>query len=95
MLTPSEDEVVDNASGLEDDLFGDESGEEDAQPTKAQELSDEELDSGDDEGRSDRETEREKTDHTGRDSRVLVQSVWRHTLPKPSDGEVRSSKNYD
>ena len=89
MSSASEDDLADNA-GLEDDLFGDESGDEVEQPTKTRELSDQELDSGDDEGRSDREPEKEDVDYvSGRDARVLDQTIWRHPLPKPADGEVR------
>jgi len=95
MSSVSGDEVIDDA-GLEDDLFGDESGDEAEQPTKARELSDEELDSGDDEGRSDREPEREEIDYvSGRDARVLDQTIWRHPLPKPADGEVRFYNTKD
>jgi len=90
MSSESADDVIDD-TGLEDDLFGDESGDEVEQPTKVRELSDQELDSGDDEGRSDREPEREEIDYiSGRDARVLDQTIWRHPLPKPADGEVGS-----
>lgn len=76
---------------LEDDLFG--SGSEDGVvETKVRELSDKELDSGDDEDRDDRAPESadaEEVDYdSGRDARVLDSTVWRHPLPKPFDGEV-------
>lgn len=81
-----------SVSDLEDDdLFGDEVEEE---PPKQRELSDEELDSGDDEGRDDRLPEKELAeDHdedSTRDARILEADIFRHPIPKPSDGQVIS-----
>jgi len=91
MASASEDDVIGN-SGAEDDLFGSEAGDE---GNKVRELSDQELDSGDDGDRNDRALEREdaeEQDHdSGRDARILDTSVWRHPLPKPVDGEVSFS----
>ena len=74
-----------------EDLFGSDS--EAGAVKKVRELSDRELDSGDDEDRDDRapqEAEDEEIDYdSGRDARVLDATVWRHPLPKPADGEVR------
>lgn len=72
----------------EDDLFG---GDDDDDTTmeKTRELSDRELDSGDDEGRNDRAPQEEEVDYEGgRDARVLESTIFRHPLPKPTDGEV-------
>ncbi|KAH8599027.1 Leo1-like protein-domain-containing protein, partial [Bisporella sp. PMI_857] len=88
MASASEDDLMENGS-LEDDLFGSEDEEEQPKP---RELSDEELDSGDDEGRSDREPERTEAPEpsSGRNARILDASIWRHALPKPADGEFNS-----
>lgn len=83
---------MDNAS-LADDLFG---SDDEVAENKVRELSDRELDSGDDEDRSDRA--RANSDSAGLEDRpeepepsvVLDTKVFRHPLPKPSDGEVRS-----
>lgn len=79
---------MDPAEALEDDLFGSD-GEDEA--PKARELSDQELDSGDDEGRSDRAAAKEnEADFVGhREARILETVVWRHPLPNPVGGEVR------
>jgi len=91
MASESEDDVIGN-SGAEDDLFGSEAGDE---GNKVRELSDRELDSGDDEDRNDRAPEKEdaeEQDHDpGRDARILDASIWRHPLPKPVDGEASLS----
>ena len=86
MASASEDDLVENGGALEDDLFG--SDDEEEQP-EARELSDRDLDSGDDEGRSDRAPSKgAPTAQDGPDARVLDSSVWRHPVPKPADGEV-------
>jgi hypothetical protein len=90
MASASEHDIMETGE-LEDDLFG--SGSEDgAVETKVRELSDRELDSGDDEDRDDRAPENadaEEVDYdSGRDARVLDSTVWRHPLPKPFDEEV-------
>lgn len=87
MSSASEDDIMDIAGDVVDDLFGSEDGGE-----KVRELSDRELDSGDDEDRDDRAPA--KPDHddieynSDRDTRVLASTVWRHPLPNPADGEV-------
>jgi RNA polymerase-associated protein LEO1 len=88
MASASEDDLVDNAGEGDDDLFGSEDGSEE----KVRELSDRELDSGDDEDRNDRappKADAEEMDYDTRDARILDSTVWRHPLPKPADGEVR------
>lgn len=88
MASASEDDIMDTAGDLEDDLFGSEDGGD-----KVRELSDRDLDSGDDEGRNDRARDRsedeEADDGPGRSVRVLGQTLYRHPLPNPSDGEVK------
>ena len=90
MASSEEDDVMDNAADLEDDLFGD----DDEEPIeKVLELSDRELDSGDDEERNDRapRDDAEEIDYAdGRDVQIQESTVWRHAVPKPVDGEVRS-----
>lgn len=72
----------------EADLFGD---EEEAQPVR--ELSDKELDSGDDEGRDDRAIEEEPMDVDDegavRNAQILEIELGRQTLPITPDGQVR------
>lgn len=90
MASDSEDDIMD-VEGAEDDLFGSEDGDE---APKVRELSDRELDSGDDEGRSDRapDTQNEEIDYeTGRELRILDQVISRHPVPKPVGGEVSST----
>ncbi|PQE06495.1 hypothetical protein CJF32_00002349 [Rutstroemia sp. NJR-2017a WRK4] len=91
MASNSEDEVMGNVSDLDDDLFGDEAEEE---PSKPRELSDEELDSGDDEGRDDRLPEKEIAEEhdedSTRDARILEADIFRHPIPKPSDGQFNT-----
>lgn len=87
MASASEDDVMDNAGEGDDDLFG----SEDGSAEKVRELSDRELDSGDDEDRNERappKAEAEEMDYDTRDARILDSTVWRHPLPKPADGEV-------
>ena len=59
---------------------------------KRRTLNDAELDSGDDEGRSDRAEDEygdQKDVPPEREETVLDISMTRHAIPKPSDGEVR------
>ena len=89
-MSASEDDVLNPSTGLEDDLFG--SDDDDAPAEKPRYLSDEELDSGDDEGRRDRAQSEDAAEEDGNDSRVrriLEASIARHTLPKPIDGQAR------
>lgn len=77
---------MDTAGDMDDDLFGSEDG-----GAKVRELSDRELDSGDDENRFDRVHEKAgeaEVDYSGREARILGTTVWRHPLPNPADGEV-------
>ena len=72
------------------DLFGSDSENRDA-ADKQRKLSDEELDSVDDEGRNDRNDEQlsetKEPTHT-REENVLDVSIGRHAIPRSSDGEV-------
>jgi RNA polymerase-associated protein LEO1 len=95
MASSEEDDVMDNAADLEDDLFGDDDddGDDDELVEKTRELSDRELDSGDDEERNDRapRDDPEEIDYEGgREAQVQESTVWRHPVPKPVDGKVRS-----
>ncbi|CZR61174.1 related to LEO1 Extremely hydrophilic protein [Phialocephala subalpina] len=87
-MSSEEDDIMDtvlDGSG-DEDLFG--GDDEDAPVEKTRELSDRELDSGDDEDRNDRAPLEEEIDYDGgRDARVMDTTVWRHPLPKPADGE--------
>ena len=92
MASSEEDDIMDNADDLQGDLFG---GSDDEAPVeKTRELSDDELDSGDDEDRNDRAADKgdnEDIDYeTGREANIQDYTVYRHPLPKPVDGEVRS-----
>ena len=75
------------------DLFGSGSEKDDA-GEKPRRLEDEDLDSGDDEGRHDRAeddlSETREAVHT-REENVLDISIGRHAIPQPSDGEVNYS----
>lgn len=72
----------------EDDLFGD---EDDAAEPPTRQLSDDELDSGDDEGRDDRAQDRMEVDAAPeREARVMDIAIARQTIPAPADGEVSS-----
>ncbi|KUJ20531.1 uncharacterized protein LY89DRAFT_715910 [Mollisia scopiformis] len=84
MASSEEDDLMENVG--DEDLFG--GDEDDAQVEKTRELSDRELDSGDDEDRNDRAPQEEEVDYeSGRDARVMESTIWRHPLPKPVDGE--------
>ena len=87
MASASEDDLMDSAGDLGDDLFGDD-GDEGLQK-EVRELSDRELDSGDDEDRKDRATKEDSVDHANqREARIQESTLLRHPLPKPADGEV-------
>jgi len=92
MASSSDDDVMNTAGDADDDLFGSEDGAE-----KVRELSDRELDSGDDEDRNDRGPEKidaEEIDYeSGWKARILTQRVFRHALPNPADEEVSSTTN--
>ena len=73
----------------EDDLFGD----DDELPAKKERaLSDEELDSGDDENRSDRALKHidgsQQVGQEDREARVMDATFPRHVVPKPTDEEA-------
>jgi RNA polymerase-associated protein LEO1 len=72
----------------EDDLFGD---DDDAASEKVRQLSDEDLDSGDDEGRNDRVDDKMDGVDVGDSDRhafVMDVDIGRHDVPRPSDGQV-------
>lgn len=80
---------------VEDDLFGDDDddGEEEEVVEKTRELDDEDLDSGDDETRHDRDGDRRMQDVDSEPGipslqSVLYQNIPRHQTPKPSNGQV-------
>lgn len=89
----SEDELVNTPGSDQDDLFG--SDDEIVETTKTRNLSDEDLDSGDDEGRRDRLPSEQGDDQEpeGRVARILETDIARHPLPKPVDGEVCLCQN--
>ncbi|POS87832.1 hypothetical protein EPUL_000964 [Erysiphe pulchra] len=81
-----------NSFNSDDDngLFGD---EEEIPTQRTRELSDRELDSGDDEDRFDRarqENSEEPEYEPGKDARILEATLWKHPIPKPSDGELNT-----
>jgi len=82
--------VMDNASIADDDLFG---SDDEVADNKVRQLSDKELDSGDDEGRNDRarprSLSREGEDDPEKNAVILDAIVARHLVPKPLDEEVR------
>lgn len=88
-MASSEDDLMDVA----DDVGGlfDDSDEE-----PAKQLSDRELDSGDDENRNDgapkEDEDEEDLDISHRNT--LTTEIHRHTLPKPFDGEVGTPRRY-
>ncbi|KAG9692686.1 hypothetical protein KCU95_g18546, partial [Aureobasidium melanogenum] len=88
------DEDEGSNMGNDDDLFGD-GGDDDEQEQAAPEplrtLEDEELDSGDDEGRHDRMPSEQYDQET---QNVVIQesSMSRQPLPEPTDGEMYLTK---
>ena len=94
-MASSDDDIMNSEPEQDDDnLFGDEEDDEEPKAQKPRELSDDELDSGDDENRDDRARKSANDllgEDTTRDVRISEQAVWRHPLPKPSDDEVSSS----
>ncbi|RKF79824.1 hypothetical protein GcC1_042011 [Golovinomyces cichoracearum] len=90
-MARSENDFIDNNFDEDDGLFGDEDEDIPTRPTR--ELSDRELDSGDDEGRSDRAQQRNSEEveyEAERDARVLEATLWRHPIPNPSDGQLNT-----
>ena len=90
-MASSEDDLLENASIADDDLFG---SDDEVADNKVRELSDRELDSGDDEERSDRARAKSHSadveDDPEKNSVILDAKVARHLVPKPLDGEVRT-----
>ncbi|KAG0649677.1 RNA polymerase-associated LEO1 [Hyphodiscus hymeniophilus] len=81
MASISDDDMM---AGEGDDLFGSEAGSE-----KVRELSDRELDSGDDEEGLDSAAPKEiqETDYDIKNATILDSTVWRHPVPRPAKGE--------
>ncbi|KAI0997568.1 hypothetical protein K3495_g10619 [Podosphaera aphanis] len=93
MASSSEDDLMTNGIEEDGDLFGDDEEIDDASAPKKRELSDRELDSGDDEDRNDRiqQTVEEETGYeSGTEARILEATLWRHPIPKPLDGELNT-----
>lgn len=88
----SDNEDLNSPGSLQDDLFG---SDDDVAVPKTRELDDEDLDSGDDEGRRDRATndvfEEDATE--GREARIAGIEVARLPKPNPYDGEVCLTKH--
>lgn len=91
-MAPSDDEAMTPLSDGEDDLFGDDEPE----VAKVRELSDRELDSGDDEDRDDREprADEEEPQNAERDAQIQEIKLMRHGLPNPVDEEVSSINSF-
>ncbi|KAG4442751.1 hypothetical protein IFR05_001768 [Cadophora sp. M221] len=89
MASESEDDVMDAGVDADDDLFGD---DDEAPADNVRELSDRELDSGDDEDRRDRAPRADEDGDAGdsREAQVLETTLWRHPVPKPADGELNA-----
>jgi len=83
----SDNEDLNSPGSLQDDLFG---SDDDAPVQRSRELNDEELDSGDDEGRRDRQpaSQFEEDEAEGREARVAGIEVARLPKPNPYDDEV-------
>lgn len=83
--------VVDATADEEDegdDLFGDDDdAEPETQPSKRQ-LNDKDLESGDDEGRSDRVQQEEAEAYEERELLAMDMEISRQAVPEPSDGEM-------
>ena len=83
--------------GNDADLFGSGSENEEDAGDKPRKLSDEELDSGDDESRredaDDNASETKEPTYT-RQENVLDVSIGRHAIPQPSDCEVISLRPF-
>ncbi|KAF2131349.1 hypothetical protein P153DRAFT_335591 [Dothidotthia symphoricarpi CBS 119687] len=76
----------------EDDLFGDGADADEEAPAEQRKLDDEELDSGDDEGRADAARAPEPVDDEGEGEQhtfaFMDADLARHAVPEPSDGEL-------
>ncbi|KAF2639824.1 hypothetical protein P280DRAFT_519213 [Massarina eburnea CBS 473.64] len=71
----------------EDDLFGDGGDEPDEEP-ESRKLDDEDLDSGDDDGRADRAAVTPAYQQEQVEYNFMDADVARHAIPEPSDGEL-------
>ncbi|CAG8950686.1 hypothetical protein HYFRA_00002896 [Hymenoscyphus fraxineus] len=92
-MASSDEDVMNSDPDMGDDLFGDEEEDEAPKVQKPRQLSDDELDSGDDEGRQDRRAQRpmsEDAEQENENVEARIQTVWRHPLPKPLDEELNS-----
>jgi len=90
MALASDDEPIDNAADVVNDLFGD---DEETGSEHERHLSDLELDSGDDEGRNDRAHDKmdaEEVNMEGRTALIQDSNIGRHPLPRPCDGELNA-----
>lgn len=86
-MASSEDDMMDTVPDEVEDLFDDDDDEE-----PIRQLSDRELDSGDDEGRDDRAPKEDELDvDSGREARIIDTTIFRHPVPKPADGQVRTA----
>ncbi|KAJ4342434.1 Paf1 complex component [Didymella glomerata] len=81
------DTVEENGLDDEDDLFGDGGDAEEPAPEHRQ-LDDEELDSGDDEGRVDRAPAAVEYEQEQQTLSFMETDIARHAIPEPSDGEL-------
>ncbi|OSS45801.1 hypothetical protein B5807_09580 [Epicoccum nigrum] len=82
------DTVEENGLDDDDDLFGD-GGDADEEPAEEpRKLDDEELDSGDDEGRADRAPQAVEYEQQEQTLSYMETDVARHAVPEPSDGEL-------
>jgi RNA polymerase-associated protein LEO1 len=92
-MASSNDEDQDDLFGGEgeDGLFGDEDGDQSGQERR---LSDEELDSGDDDRRDDRAPQKPETavEATEENGRVIDASIARQDVPTSTDEQVRSTR---
>nr|POE74813.1 hypothetical protein CFP56_37344 [Quercus suber] len=82
-----EKEEEEAEEGGVDDLFGDDEDLPD-DPLQARQLDDEELDSGDDENRTDRLPAETQVEYVEEEKVVMDLEFPRQPLPEPSDGEV-------
>ncbi|KAF2463188.1 uncharacterized protein BDR25DRAFT_273560 [Lindgomyces ingoldianus] len=75
----------------EDDLFGDGADEDEDEQPRMRKLDDEDLDSGDDEGRADRahgDSGAQDIEEEQQTFNFMDADIARHCVPEPSDGEL-------
>ncbi|KAF1930959.1 uncharacterized protein M421DRAFT_418442 [Didymella exigua CBS 183.55] len=82
------DTVEENGLDDEDDLFGDGGDVEEEPAVEQRQLDDEELDSGDDEGRADRAPALVEYEQEQQTLSFMETDIARHAIPEPSDGEL-------